>query len=152
MVGLVFCKHTSSRTKKAWLIDHGSWSHKLSKAVPAQHHWQTVPIRKAVKKSSWVLWELSGFSGKHRKKGTWVILNRSGSTEKILFNFPYLCWIIHLIWMDSLPFKSPFLVCHQEQRDTELKRGAAEDSISHRGSLSYNVKKSRFLVWTVLRH
>lgn len=68
MVGLVFCKHTSSRTKKAWLIDHGSWSHKPSKAVPAQHHWQTVPIRKAVKKSSRVLWEASGFTGKHTKK------------------------------------------------------------------------------------
>lgn len=40
--------------------------------------------------------------------------------------------------MDSLPFNSAFLVCHQEHRDTELKRGAAENSDSHRVGSSYD--------------
>lgn len=67
MVGLFFCKHTSSKTKKAWLIDHGSWSYKLGKAVPAQHCWLTVPIREALKflgssGGIWIHWE------EHKKK------------------------------------------------------------------------------------
>ena len=91
MVGLVFCKHTSSRTKKARLIDHGSWSYKLSKAVPAQHYWLMVPSREAVEKGSWVLREASGFTGNTQKKGKWSNSDcGSGDTEKIIFNFPRL--------------------------------------------------------------
>lgn len=137
MVGLDFCKHTSSRTKKAWLIDHGSWSHKPSKAVPAQHHWHTVPIRKAVKflgslGSIWIHWEAHT-----KKKGNWVILNISGNTEKILFNFPCLCWIIHLTWMDSPPFNSALSLSWRTQ-GYRTKEGC---------SWELRFTQSGFIVW-----
>jgi len=147
MVGLFFCKHTSSRIKKAWLIDHGSWYYKLSKAVPAQHCWLMVPVREALKflgssRGIWNHWAL----GSAQKRGNGVILTMDQVIQKASYSTFLVCdgEYFSFEWA-SFTFNSIFSVFHREHRHTELKSCAAE-SLSHTGWVCWMITMKGMLI------